>query len=350
MSESKYTFSEIIQEIESLPCSHPASVNRDVAIFYSSLTKMVRPLLVVEIGCFIGFSTLHFAKALKEQGFGRMISIDPFDWDVDTGNGMENREVVARRYWKKAEMQRVVTFVKGTSASVYSEIEEEIKQGIDLLYIDGDHTINGAFYDFNRYYNDVRPGGIIVLHDIYPEMCSAYGPRALLDCLKNSGHLAKNIELIEFPSSDGFGIAVLRKVRSKPVKLRIPLSATPKSFLKRAQVKLRSKLIQRYGDRLNIHTGGPRLTIVDQQDDKPIVDALFTCPQRLNESRRSDKRGNIYLGHYLPNRYLVHLTAEGYEPLRDFMLDIRPSPKSRQLIIRMKKKEIAGLRPHDEQK
>jgi predicted O-methyltransferase YrrM len=29
---------------------------------------------------FIGFSTLHFAQALREQGFGKIISIDAFDW------------------------------------------------------------------------------------------------------------------------------------------------------------------------------------------------------------------------------------------------------------------------------
>jgi predicted O-methyltransferase YrrM len=59
------SINEIIKEVDQLPCSHPASVNIDVAQHYYSLTKMLRPLLVVEIGCFIGFSTIHFAKALR---------------------------------------------------------------------------------------------------------------------------------------------------------------------------------------------------------------------------------------------------------------------------------------------
>jgi hypothetical protein len=38
---------------------------------------------------------LHFAQALREQGFGKIISIDAFDWDVDAGNGEQNRQEVA---------------------------------------------------------------------------------------------------------------------------------------------------------------------------------------------------------------------------------------------------------------
>jgi len=44
---------DIIAEVDRLPCSHPASVNVDVANTYYSLAKMLRPKLVVEIGCFI---------------------------------------------------------------------------------------------------------------------------------------------------------------------------------------------------------------------------------------------------------------------------------------------------------
>ncbi|MCU7816936.1 MAG: class I SAM-dependent methyltransferase [Candidatus Thiodiazotropha sp. (ex Rostrolucina anterorostrata)] len=94
---------EVIKEVDQLPCSHPASVNVDVANMYYSFTKMVRPLLVVEIGCFIGFSTLHFAQTIREQGVGRIISIDAFDWDVDTGEGNRNRQEVAEFYRTKAD-------------------------------------------------------------------------------------------------------------------------------------------------------------------------------------------------------------------------------------------------------
>ena len=37
---------------------------------------------------------------------------------------------------------------------------------MDFLFIDGDHTYEGVKADFNMYSELVRPGGLIVFHDI----------------------------------------------------------------------------------------------------------------------------------------------------------------------------------------
>ncbi|MBW1798178.1 MAG: class I SAM-dependent methyltransferase, partial [Deltaproteobacteria bacterium] len=42
------------------------------------------------------------------------------------------------------------------------------KQGLDFAFIDGDHTYEGVTSDFLNYGPLVRPGGIIVFHDILP--------------------------------------------------------------------------------------------------------------------------------------------------------------------------------------
>jgi predicted O-methyltransferase YrrM len=54
-----------------------------------------------------------------------------------------------------------------------SSNEEVIKQvylyfpnGVDLIFIDGDHTYDGVKKDFNNYKNLVRSNGIIAFHDI----------------------------------------------------------------------------------------------------------------------------------------------------------------------------------------
>ena len=39
-------------------------------------------------------------------------------------------------------------------------------RGIDLLFIDGDHTYGGVKQDFVNYSGLVNPGGLIVFHDI----------------------------------------------------------------------------------------------------------------------------------------------------------------------------------------
>lgn len=40
---------------------------------------------------------------------------------------------------------------------------------IDFLFIDGDHSYNGAKNDFVNYGKLVKPGGLIALHDIHVE-------------------------------------------------------------------------------------------------------------------------------------------------------------------------------------
>lgn len=41
-------------------------------------------------------------------------------------------------------------------------------QQVDLLFIDGDHSYDGALSDFGRYSQLVRPGGLICMHDVVP--------------------------------------------------------------------------------------------------------------------------------------------------------------------------------------
>ncbi|MBU0943505.1 MAG: class I SAM-dependent methyltransferase [Proteobacteria bacterium] len=314
----RISLSEIIQEVDQLPCSHPASVNIDVAQYYYCITKMLRPLLVVEIGCFIGFSTLHFAKALKELSFGKVISIDAFDHNVDAGRGMVNRQEVAEYYRKKAGLEDIITYVKGYSTLVYTKIRDQIKNKIDLLYIDGDHTVKGMFGDFNTYYDDVRVGGYIIIHDVNPEMCGVHGPRALIDHLKSYRTIPNDIELIEMPTRDGFGIAILHKKTDKRITIHLPEPKVLKRIKNKFLGKIPyfpAKIVQRPVYVLHV-------TIIDGQSKKPIPGSRITCLQRFNEVRIANKDGCVIIDNYLPNRYLFDISAEGYVAQSDFIIDL----------------------------
>jgi predicted O-methyltransferase YrrM len=317
---------ETIKEMDSLTCSHPASVNADVATVYYALTKMLRPLLVVEIGCFIGFSTLHFAHALKELGFGRIISIDAFDWEVDAGKGMQNRQIVAEDFRKKADLESVITYIKGYSTEVYAQISGQIKNKIDLLYIDGDHSVKGVFADFNTYYNDVRLGGYLILHDIYPSMCGVEGPRVLIDQLKASGIVPHQLELIEMQTRDGYGIALLRKVGNRHIQISCDLS----HFWKKIFRKASKKVLQRW-----VNSARIVVKVIDAQTRRPISGATVLCPQRGDEYRVTGMDGAVHLDHYIPNRYLVDIVTTGYQDKRAVMMDVQAEKTFQEFIIEM---------------
>lgn len=54
------------------------------------------------------------------------------------------------------------------SAEMYNKVTEEFPNGIDLLFIDGDHRRKGVLSDFERYYPLVNSGGFIVFDDYLP--------------------------------------------------------------------------------------------------------------------------------------------------------------------------------------
>lgn len=323
---------DILIEMNNLPCSHPASVNTDVADFFYSLTKMLRPLLIVEIGCFIGFSTIHFAKAFKEIGFGSIISIDAFDWEVDVGKRMQNRKEIAEYYRKKARMEDIITYIKGYSTEVYPQIAKQINNKIDLLYIDGDHSVKGVFGDFNTYYNDLRLGGYLILHDINPLMCGCDGPRVLIEHLKVSRAVPKHLEIIEMQTRDGFGISVLRKKNKKPIHLSPPMHSVLRKGLKKL-IKWGPGFLRTKGSFLDPIK--VKIHVINKHSRNPIPDVLFVCPQREKEYRITGTDGVLYIEHYLPNRYLLDISVKGYITKRNVLVDIVAGKLSQEFTIEL---------------
>jgi cephalosporin hydroxylase len=53
------------------------------------------------------------------------------------------------------------------SAAVQAKVRATLgSDPVDVLYIDGDHTLEGVAADYEAYRGLVRPGGMIILHDI----------------------------------------------------------------------------------------------------------------------------------------------------------------------------------------
>lgn len=82
-------------------------------------------------------------------------------------------------------------------------------QELDLLFIDGDHTYEGAKNDFEMYEPLVRRGGFIALHDIVPHHPgSGCGVDRYWNELK---HSHEHIEFIESPDQQGAGLGLIIK-------------------------------------------------------------------------------------------------------------------------------------------
>jgi len=180
----------------------PGSVGPKTACYLYELIRETKPLLVFEIGAYLGFSTLHIAKALKENGFGKLVSFDLITcWAEATIH--------------EAGLSDQVQFMQGFSDVMARQYVATVKDAkADILFIDGDHTRRGCVRDFNTLQGYVRTGGYVIFHDIYPEMCGWKGPRFVIDHLRRvrSEDAYAHFDIEEKKDLDPFGVAVCRKI------------------------------------------------------------------------------------------------------------------------------------------
>jgi predicted O-methyltransferase YrrM len=197
----------------------PAAVSPEQGEFLHSLTCNIAPQQVVEVGCFTGISTVWIASALEQIGSAARIDsvdlfYDIFPFPPYRHNYLANPLAYAERCVSSAGLSERVRFHQMASQEMGMRYSELIKEPIDLLYLDGDHSIRGCRADFLLFYPYLRPGGYLILHDINPDRCGDPGPRHVIDhYIKGSRHF----ELIEVDTKPlNYGMALIRKKSDAP--------------------------------------------------------------------------------------------------------------------------------------
>jgi hypothetical protein len=120
---------------------------------------------VVEIGSWKGKSTFCIARGLKS---GTIQAIDPFDASGDAPSA----EVYSQ---KRGELPLVEQFrqnlrTRGMLEKIFvhpgysHQFVGQFKE-VDFLFIDGDHSIEGCRFDFEKFSPAVKPGGFLAFHD-----------------------------------------------------------------------------------------------------------------------------------------------------------------------------------------
>jgi len=108
---------------------------------------------VVEIGTSTGYSGIWFGMALRKTG-GKLTT-----FEIDAG-----RATTARANFKRAGMADIITLVLGDA---HEEVKN-LKDPIDILFLDADKE---GYIDYlNKLLPVVRPGGLVIAHNITPGM------------------------------------------------------------------------------------------------------------------------------------------------------------------------------------
>lgn len=140
--------------------SVPASDGRVMRL----LTESVNAQHVVEVGTSTGYSGLWFCLALESTG-GKLTT-----FEVDSG-----RAATARKLFEQAGVARMVTVIEGDA----HENVQKLRSQLDVVFIDADKE---GYVDYlDKVLPLVRPGGLILAHNVSAGMGDGYVKRVTAD-------------------------------------------------------------------------------------------------------------------------------------------------------------------------
>jgi predicted O-methyltransferase YrrM len=131
-----------------------ASLRLDEAAYLYRLVREEQPRTIAEIGRFRGGSTFVFAAAAGPDAVVH-------SYDIATRQGRDGAELdgqLSGALQRYGLADRVVLHVENSRQATPPP-------GLDLLFIDGDHSEQGVRADFERWSSHVRDGGHLLLHD-----------------------------------------------------------------------------------------------------------------------------------------------------------------------------------------
>jgi len=134
--------------------------------FFPALCDEMNFQFAAEIGVDKGGFSQHL---LSKSNLKMLYCIDPWIDDFGSGYGKltydpkgENRMQECADCLKEFIEEERAELVKGTGLEVAPEIPDGC---LDFVYIDGDHSLEGVFYDIYSWTSKVRTGGVVAGHD-----------------------------------------------------------------------------------------------------------------------------------------------------------------------------------------
>jgi predicted O-methyltransferase YrrM len=119
---------------------------------------------IVEIGSFRGKSTVMLAKVASHYRFGPVVAIDPHNSPILLDR-QADPEVSSYQDFLNSIQTAGVSNAVEPHLAYSADVANSWNRPIRLLWIDGDHSYEGAKKDLDGFLSHVVPGGVVAFHD-----------------------------------------------------------------------------------------------------------------------------------------------------------------------------------------
>lgn len=136
------------------------------ALYY--ITRSMNACNILEIGTHIGSSTTALALAMsRNQGVKKLITVDILDVNNELSRVWETAQSPASpaSFVKRLNLAHFVHFRVSNAVNQLTITDSEL---FDLIFLDGDHSAAAVYTEIELALKKLKVGGIIVLHDYFP--------------------------------------------------------------------------------------------------------------------------------------------------------------------------------------
>jgi len=116
--------------------------------FLKTISKMINPKYILEIGTYTGYSAICLASGLKKGGHLHTIEINP------------ELKKFCSKYFKQAELEEKITLHIGNALDVIPELNLKF----DIIFIDADKKNYCNYYELAL--KKIRKGGYILIDNV----------------------------------------------------------------------------------------------------------------------------------------------------------------------------------------
>lgn len=127
-----------------------SGVEIEVGEFLYGLVRMIKPDYILETGTGTGISAAYMGLALKENNRGML-------WTLEFNEDLVKE---ARAFFAKLEVQN---FISHCYLKV-DDFKPEPEWQFDIVFLDTEPNLR--FGEFLKFWKNLKPGGIIIIHDL----------------------------------------------------------------------------------------------------------------------------------------------------------------------------------------